>query len=219
MILLELFNTTVPFKVTKNTNTDYIAQADVSNGKFIFTAQLLDGIWDIKFSVGDSFDKTGKGAAMEVFATVVKISADFITKKKPTTVGFSSKGDSRTSLYKSMMKKLFKGWHYSLLPGFEEGETLFILSKNKDEPLPTTIKTSGKGRDKTFYARIPLYGHTIDLIGVADGDTFNVSPVKTPSLEPSALVRISLTDTIKKMSERAKIKNVVIRKDLQKYLK
>lgn len=223
MILLELFDTAVPYKVTKNSKTEFIAKANVSTGEFVFTAQLVDNIWDLRFTVGDSFERTGKGAALEVFSTAIKICTEFVEKKNPSKIGFSSAGDSRTSLYKMMVKKLFKSWHSTELPGFKDDETLFILSKNKDEPLDVVISTPGKGKGNAIYAKIPLYGHTINLIGDTNGENFNISPMNRVTIEPSDLVSVTLKDAISRMSNVAKkkykIKNVIIRKDLQKYMK
>lgn len=67
---------------------------------------MRNGIVDISFNRGGSMDITGKGAAAQIFATVVDAINRYIKAEKPVWVSFSASEPSRAKLYQHMVKRL-----------------------------------------------------------------------------------------------------------------
>ena len=67
---------------------------------------MPNGIVDISFNRGGSMDITGKGAAVQIFATVVNAINNYIKAEKPLWISFSANEPSRAKLYQHMVKRL-----------------------------------------------------------------------------------------------------------------
>ena len=75
--------------------------------------------WIIEFKVRDEVDQdkmfglTGTGNSAEVLSTVVDITRDFMNQysDKVMEIALMSSGDSRTSLYAKMIKRLLPNWN------------------------------------------------------------------------------------------------------------
>ncbi len=67
---------------------------------------MRNGIVDISFNRGGSMDITGKGAAAQIFATVVDAINRYIKTEKPVWISFSASEPSRAKLYQHMVKRL-----------------------------------------------------------------------------------------------------------------
>jgi hypothetical protein len=77
-------------------------------------ANMDDGIVNIEFMVGGSFELTGKGGASQVFATVIEAVKQFITEHpKIKTLTFTAEEKSRAKMYDTITKRVAKqvGWH------------------------------------------------------------------------------------------------------------
>jgi hypothetical protein len=77
-------------------------------------SNMDDGIVNIEFMVGGSFELTGKGGASKVFATVIEAVKQFIAKHpKVTTITFTAEEQSRAKSYDTITKRVAKevGWH------------------------------------------------------------------------------------------------------------
>lgn len=82
--------------------------------------------WEIAFRIEDkkklkgktAYDASGTGNEMEVFSTVVDITRAFLEqyKDKVKQITFNSKGESRTSLYTKMVKRLLPNWSMETRP-------------------------------------------------------------------------------------------------------
>ena len=63
------------------------------------------GIVDIEFSKLDSYEATGEGDEVAVFATVMKAIRKYLQGYQPKIIIFSGKGGSRASLYQKMIQR------------------------------------------------------------------------------------------------------------------
>lgn len=67
---------------------------------------MANGIVDISFNRGGSMDITGKGAAVQIFATVVDAINRYIKAEQPGWISFSASEPSRAKLYQHMVRRL-----------------------------------------------------------------------------------------------------------------
>jgi len=67
---------------------------------------MPDGIVGIAFDRAGSMDITGKGEAVQIFATVVTAINKYIKAEKPLWISFSASEPSRAKLYQHMVKRL-----------------------------------------------------------------------------------------------------------------
>lgn len=77
-------------------------------------SNMDDGIVNIEFMVGGSFELTGKGGASQVFATVIQAVKEFVAKfPKITTLTFTAEERSRARMYDTITKRVAQqlGWH------------------------------------------------------------------------------------------------------------
>lgn len=77
-------------------------------------SSMDDGIVNIEFQVGGSFELTGKGGVAEVFSTVIEAVKKFVTDHpKITTLTFTAEEKSRAKMYDTITKRVAKqlDWH------------------------------------------------------------------------------------------------------------
>ncbi len=77
-------------------------------------ANMDDGVVNIEFMVGGSFELTGSGGASQVFATVIEAVREFVLKHpKIKTITFTAEEKSRARMYDTITKRVAKklGWH------------------------------------------------------------------------------------------------------------
>lgn len=98
-----------------------------------YKEKLLAGAWklkdenttmDIVFTVDGSTNKTGKGEAHSIFATVVKQARLAVKEHSPLVISFSGAGKSRKKLYSSMARVLAHGYKM----GVDEGYKFYLYS-------------------------------------------------------------------------------------------
>lgn len=73
-----------------------------------------DGIVNIEFMVGGSFELTGKGGASQVFSTVIEAVKQYVEENpEVTTLTFTAEEKSRAKMYDTIAKRVAKqvGWH------------------------------------------------------------------------------------------------------------
>lgn len=105
----------------ENEQEAVIAVAHDSLGKeieVIFTP-LHDEInaIDFDFTRGGTYEKTGEGDAQRVFATVLNAFNQYLNSYyEPDYIAFGSKGDSRTRLYSTMIKRFASKFGYKEIP-------------------------------------------------------------------------------------------------------
>lgn len=77
-------------------------------------SNMDDGIVNIEFMVGGSFELTGKGGVSEVFSTVIEAVKQFVTEHpKINILTFTAEEQSRAKMYDTITKRVAKqlGWH------------------------------------------------------------------------------------------------------------
>lgn len=77
-------------------------------------ADMDNGIVNIEFMVGGSFEVTGKGGVGPVFATVIEAVKQFVAEHpKVTSITFTADEQSRAKSYDTISKRVAKklGWH------------------------------------------------------------------------------------------------------------
>lgn len=67
---------------------------------------MPNGIVDISFNRGGSMDITGKGAAVQIFATVLDAINRYVNAERPGWISFSASEPSRAKLYQHMVQRL-----------------------------------------------------------------------------------------------------------------
>lgn len=73
-----------------------------------------EGMVNIEFMVGGSFELTGKGGASQVFSTVIEGIKQYVTEHpKVTTLTFTAEEKSRARMYDTIAKRVSNqiGWH------------------------------------------------------------------------------------------------------------
>lgn len=72
---------------------------------------------DFDFTRGGTYEKTGEGEAGKIFATVLRALAEYLKNyNQPDYITFGSKGESRTSLYQTMINRLAGRFGYRAVP-------------------------------------------------------------------------------------------------------
>lgn len=112
-VINELFNGPVPYK-WKRENNDWIAKFQIEDLSFeayftfSFGTEKPEYIFGFEYlDADDTHANTGLGHEFEVFATVIAILKEFLTKKKPYAVEFyGDKSDGKGKLYDFMIKKM-----------------------------------------------------------------------------------------------------------------
>lgn len=91
--------------------------------------------WSIQFTAGPGFGvkhATGTGGEMQVFATIMEITKQFIEKLNPQAVEFSSstKEPSREPLYRRLLKMFGQqGWKTTIVNDDEVGAIIYLAWK------------------------------------------------------------------------------------------
>jgi len=127
--LTEAFDSPYPVKMQKKGKSDdpfYRAEFKASDGSkvvvIIDSREHTDDYdelqWRLSFVRDSKTVRTGQGDAMRIFATVLKLTQDFIKKENPKYIEFSSSklrdpGESRDKLYDRMVKK-YAGSKYNI---------------------------------------------------------------------------------------------------------
>lgn len=118
--LSELFHPehAVPLEWEKGLGVTYARGTIPIKGKDvdidITFANMDDGVVNIEFMVGGSFELTGAGGASKVFSTVIEAVREFVlTHRKINTITFTAEEKSRARMYDTITKRVAHklGWH------------------------------------------------------------------------------------------------------------
>jgi hypothetical protein len=120
--LTELFQQGKPWKWEFRGSEEAFASFNIGEYEYLWTASVMNKrdptAWTITFRLRDQddmdkmFGLTGTGNSTEVISTVIDITRAFLQDygDKVLEMKFSSEGDSRTSLYARMVKRLLPDW-------------------------------------------------------------------------------------------------------------
>ena len=127
--LEEAFDSPYPVKMQKKGKSDepfYRAEFKAADDSkvvvIIDSREHIDDYeelqWRLSFVRDSKTVRTGQGDAMRIFATILKLTQDFIKKENPKYIEFSSSklrdpGESRNKLYDRMVKK-YAGSKYKI---------------------------------------------------------------------------------------------------------
>lgn len=143
MKLNELLDKALPFDVKINDEVYFYVEFTVGDRKITFTGEneaadinYDDGEWSVSFAElkngRQSYDKTGSGNEIQVFATLKSIFQQFIKDRDPEVITFSAdkKDGNRAKLYARMFKKnLPSGWELQSEPGADYEPVYFMMVK------------------------------------------------------------------------------------------
>lgn len=141
MKLNELLNSKVRYEVIEDSSYTFATRAKIGDRYIVFYAgdQSGEGRWEIEFKeaktdklMGKStFDLTGSGNELEVFAMVKDSIKELIATRKPEQIGFiadKADGSSRAQMYERLLKK-FTPPGYEFERKDEDKHALFYMNK------------------------------------------------------------------------------------------
>ena len=116
---------------------------DGTNLVIMFNNEVFQ--WMVEFYRSDRQDITGGGDAQRVFATVLKAIGEFIRKKKPTSIVFSSVKEedprgSRTRLYDRLVQRYANDLGYTLQKQEDSSHTVYRLNRKSDRDVRTVAE-------------------------------------------------------------------------------
>lgn len=94
--------------------------------------------WEVDFGVIGSdgsmdWNVTNKGDAFKIFATIIEILKNFLTKSKPKSFYFTAKEPSRKKLYQTMMDRFLKSSsNYTQITDKEDSELKYVERTNSN---------------------------------------------------------------------------------------
>jgi hypothetical protein len=139
MMLLELFDSKVPYEVKRETAGQFKTEAIINGRVIVFRAELDRGpkgeYWDVSFEEqvdkhNATYGKTGSGKAFEVMAMVKASLTEFRDRYHPETVYFTADntdGTARANVYRRMVSSVLKGYELEETKG--SIENLFVYRK------------------------------------------------------------------------------------------
>lgn len=146
MLLHEILNRKVEYKVTKDARNVFNATARVGERIIHFAMERDDDAppgtdsWEAVFwetnlaGNGMKFNATGSGDELQVFAMVSDALKQFVTQRKPEKISFSAdkKGDdaTRASLYDRLVKR-FKAPGYEYERVTKPHKDIFVLRRSE----------------------------------------------------------------------------------------
>lgn len=174
-VITELFQRGKSWQWEFRGSEEAFASFKVGEVDYLWTASVMNKRdptqWTLTFRQRnqDDMDKmfglTGTGNSSEVISTVVDITREFLTQygDKVLEIKFSSAGDSRTSLYAKMVKRLLPTWEMSKRQAGSEFDFLLInprayelMSEEvlDEMPLPTNWDPAQLGQGTSFKSRL-----------------------------------------------------------------
>lgn len=135
---------------------------------------------EIAFARNDRWDVSGEGDEYKIFSTVIQAIREYLMSYQPKILYFSSKGQSRTRLYQSLINRLAQSYGYKqfdinkLSPEAKEklgliGSDILVLRKSYDqqgitEAFPQPGESSGKAKQFNPNAKVQTKEMTLDQI-------------------------------------------------------
>ena len=141
MKLIEALGSPVPYKWKIQNNRAWKSEFSVGELKYEYKAEKRGAdVWTIMFVSVTKLDHgeldykeniTGSGSEFKVFATVVKMTTEFMDTMDPNGIMFSAEETSRARLYDRFAKQLAKKYDMKYNSGKSEYGTSFTLMKLK----------------------------------------------------------------------------------------
>lgn len=143
-IIAELFQPGKNWAWEFRGSEEAFANFKIGEVEYLWTASVMNKRdptqWTLTFRQRDQddmdkmFGLTGTGNSQEVISTVVDITREFLKQygDKVLEIKFSSEGDSRTSLYARMVKRLLPDWDMSKRKAGSEYDFLLINPRAYD---------------------------------------------------------------------------------------
>jgi hypothetical protein len=141
MLLSEILNRKIDYKITNATRRDFNTEAIIGNRKIMFDADSDNGLsWEVSFLEKDlkstssrSYDVTGSGNELEVFSMVKDSILELIKKYDPNEISFNASkkegNATRANLYDRLIKR-FKIPGYSYRRDETSANAYFVLRKD-----------------------------------------------------------------------------------------
>jgi hypothetical protein len=133
MLLSEVLNSDVPYKVEKSSRTHFGTSATIGGREVVFSASVDDDwTWDISFGEVQgnkkTFAATGSGSELKVGAFVKHSLEEFIGRYTPLTIQFSADTDTRAKMYQRMATRILKDYHGAKAVGLESGGGVYTFT-------------------------------------------------------------------------------------------
>ena len=158
--LTEAFDKPYDYKWDTQEEDHWVAKADTPAGLglIMFEWEDRNKSWTIDFAINGRMGKSGEGDEFRIFATVIAVIKDWLTKvdlSNASEVSFSADkgeevGNSRSKLYKRFGQMMAKqlGWELEVK---ELGLNDFFKIKNPDAPVTEEVEVSLHGDAKKGY--------------------------------------------------------------------
>jgi hypothetical protein len=133
-LLLELFDSPVPYDIEEESAEYFEASFEVGKMTYLFKASQGEKEWEILFEALEDKREWGvlnTGNAAVVFSTVLRLTKYFLSKYKPEKFFFTAEEKSRNSLYSVAAKgaeKFFPGYKF-VDKSTEENKTTYRFEK------------------------------------------------------------------------------------------
>ena len=134
MKLLELFSSSIEYKVRTDTDKEFTAYALIGNHQINFEAEYdgaEDGWWITFNASGKGFNVTDDGQAPKVLAFVKRCIEDLIKKHDPATFSFSGAA-GKHEVYSRMVKRFIPQDKYKVATMDRiNGSRRFLVTKKE----------------------------------------------------------------------------------------
>lgn len=109
---------------------DYTDPTSEDEGIYHVSFTSLDFYTKQKYNKSaDQWGLTQTGSAAAVFSIVIELMKDFVAKKTPSILYFISHEESRTRLYRAMLRRLADALGWDWMEGKNWDDSLFILTR------------------------------------------------------------------------------------------
>jgi len=137
----ESFDKAYPYQWTDQKPLDWYGSFTEQSGKTVDVSisGYENGTWVVSFETDKETSKTGSGDQFKIFATVVAMLQDFVTKIKPKEVMFvaekdpnpSGRVESRVNLYSRLLNRFAKALGYSFEKQEQGYKSTFRMHRNE----------------------------------------------------------------------------------------
>lgn len=145
MLLLELFNSKVDYKITKKTDSALHAEAMINGRKIIARYQHIGESGEFEFvskaGASATHKLTGEGGELQVFSFIKDFIFDIVHEFKPEVlIASANKQENRVGVYEKFFKRL-------KMPGYHVG----VMKTDGDHDIIKLVKDGAEKRYKERY--------------------------------------------------------------------
>lgn len=131
--LLEALNTSVDYKIVRAAPRFFRTRATIGNRDIVFTADTQGSdLWEVDFKeVSDTdstFQATGSGNELQVFAMVETSLKEFVARYAPDKIMFSAKEENSKNTREKVYTRLMNRLGYKLINRSEPKSAVKILT-------------------------------------------------------------------------------------------